>query len=178
MLNVASPEQAAALAKKRLRLAQIIKQKSIRKGTFKLASGGTSDYYLDMRPTTFDPEGSNLVADLVYDRLRDDTDVEAIGGLELGSVPIIIGVCMRSFAQRPIAGFVVRKQTKGHGTDQKIDGNFRPSSTVILLEDVTTKGGSVMQAVRAVRALGAGRYRKENHHHRRSPGGRGANPQG
>jgi orotate phosphoribosyltransferase len=80
MLNVASPEQAAALAKKRLRLSQIIKQKSIRKGTFKLASGGTSDYYLDMRPTTFDPEGSNLVADLVYDRLRDDTDVEAIGG--------------------------------------------------------------------------------------------------
>jgi orotate phosphoribosyltransferase len=155
MLNVASPEQAAALAKKRLRLAQIIKQKSIRKGTFKLASGGTSDYYLDIRPTTFDPEGSNLVADLVYDRLRDDTDVEAIGGLELGSVPIIIGVCMRSFAQRPIAGFVVRKQTKGYGTDQKIDGNFRPNSTVILLEDVTTKGGSVMQAVRAVRAQGA-----------------------
>jgi orotate phosphoribosyltransferase len=155
MLNVASPEQAAALAKKRLRLSEIIKGKSIRKGTFKLASGGTSNYYLDMRPTTFDAEGSNLVADLVYDRLRDDADVEAVGGLELGSVPIIVGVTMRSFALRPIAGFVVRKQTKGHGTDQKIDGNFRPNSTVILLEDVTTKGGSVMQAVRAVRAQGA-----------------------
>ena len=146
MLQVASPKE---------RLLEIIKQKSIRKGTFRLASGGTSDYYLDMRPTTFDPEGANLVADLVYAMLRDDRDVEAIGGLELGSVPIIIGVSMRSFGQRPIAGFVVRKQTKGHGTDQKIDGNFRPNSTVVLLEDVTTKGGSVMQAVHAVRAQGA-----------------------
>lgn len=146
---------AAALAKKKLRLSEIIKQKSIRKGTFKLASGGTSDYYLDMRPTTFDPEGANLVADLVYGMLGDDEDVEAIGGLELGSVPIIIGVCMRSYPQRPLAGFVVRKEKKGHGTDQKIDGNFRPNSTVILLEDVTTKGGSVMQAVRAVRQQGA-----------------------
>jgi orotate phosphoribosyltransferase len=155
MLDVASPELAAALAKKKARLLEIIKQKSIRKGTFKLASGGTSNYYLDLRPTTFDPEGANLVADLVYSMLGDDPDIAAIGGLELGSVPIVIGVAMRSFDRRPIAGFVVRKQTKGHGTDQKIDGNFPPRATVIILEDVTTKGGSVMQAVRAVRAQGA-----------------------
>jgi len=155
MLDVASPERAAALAKKKARLLEIIKQKSIRKGTFKLASGGTSSYYLDLRPTTFDPEGANLVADLVYSMLGDDPEVAAIGGLELGSVPIVIGVAMRSFARRPIAGFVVRKQTKGHGTDQKIDGNFPPHATVVILEDVTTKGGSVMQAVRAVRAQGA-----------------------
>src|SRR5438874_169581 len=53
------------------------------------------------------------------------------------------------------AGFVVRKETKDHGTEQKIDGNFTPGSTVILFDDVTTKGGSVMRAVRAVRARGA-----------------------
>ncbi len=144
-----------SLVKERERLLEIIKQKSVRRGKFKLASGGTSDYYLDMRPTTFDPEGANLVADLVYGMLRDDHDVEAIGGLELGSVPIIVGAAMRSRGRRPLAGFVVRKEKKGHGTDQKIDGNFRPNSTVVLLEDVTTKGGSVMQAVRAVRAQGA-----------------------
>jgi orotate phosphoribosyltransferase len=155
MLDVTSPERAAALAKKKLRLLEIVKRRSIHKGTFKLASGGTSDYYLDMRSTTFDPEGANLVADLVYSMLNDDHDVEAIGGLELGAVPIVIGVCMRSFGQRPLAGFVVRKEKKGHGTDQKIDGNFRPNSTVVLLEDVTTKGESVLQAVRAVRAQGA-----------------------
>jgi len=155
MLDVASPEQAQALARKKARLAEIIKLKSIRRGTFKLASGGTSNYYLDLRPTTFDAEGANLIADLVYSMLGDDAAIEAIGGLELGSVPVIVGVSMRSFPERPIAGFVVRKQTKGHGTDQKIDGNFRPHSTVVVLEDVTTKGGSVMQAVRAVRQQGA-----------------------
>jgi len=64
-------------------------------------------------------------------------------------------VCVRSWHGRPVDGFVVRKEKKGHGTDQKIDGNFTPNSTVVLIEDVTTKGGSVMQAVRAVRAQGA-----------------------
>jgi len=151
MLEVTS----ATLAQKKSRLLEIIKQKSILKGTFKLASGGTSDYYLDMRLTTFDAEGASLVGDLVYGMLADDDDVDAVGGLELGAVPITIAVCMASLAKRPLAGFVVRKETKGHGTDQKIDGNFRPGSTVALLEDVTTKGGSVMQAVRAVRARGA-----------------------
>jgi len=87
--------------------------------------------------------------------LADDKDVEAIGGLELGAVPIVAAVCARSWRERPVSGFVVRKEKKGHGTDQKIDGNFKPNSTVVLVEDVTTKGGSVMQAVRAVRAQGA-----------------------
>jgi orotate phosphoribosyltransferase len=155
MPQVASLLRPAALTQEKERLAQIIKQKSIRKGQFKLASGAMSDYYLDLRPTTFDPEGANLVADLVYSMLSGDDDVEAIGGLELGSVPIIVGVCMRSWGQHALAGFVVRKDKKGHGTDRLIDGNFRPNSTVVLLEDVTTKGGSVMQAVRAVRAQGA-----------------------
>jgi orotate phosphoribosyltransferase len=62
---------------------------------------------------------------------------------------------MRSWADRPIDGFVVRKEKKGHGTDRKIDGNFRPNSKVVLFEDVTTRGGSVMEAVHAVRARGA-----------------------
>ena len=62
---------------------------------------------------------------------------------------------MRSHNDRPIDGFIVRKEKKGHGTDKKIDGNFRPNSNVVLFEDVTTRGGSVMEAVRAVRAQGA-----------------------
>jgi orotate phosphoribosyltransferase len=70
-------------------------------------------------------------------------------------VPIIVAVCARSWHGRPVPGFVVRKEIKDHGTEQKIDGNFKPGSTVILFDDVTTKGGSVMKAVRAVRARGA-----------------------
>jgi orotate phosphoribosyltransferase len=139
----------------RARLLEIIRQRSLLRGTFKLASGATSNYYLDMKPTTFHPEGATLIAEIVCDMLQGDSDVDSIGGLELGAVPIVAAVCAQSFRGRPVNGFVVRKEKKGHGTDQKIDGNFKPNTTVVLIEDVTTKGGSVMQAVNAVRAQGA-----------------------
>jgi orotate phosphoribosyltransferase len=165
MLHAVNPNAPAArrdddqapLAEKKARLLTIIREKSYltEGGPFKLASGGTSDYYLDMKPTTFSPEGLALIADLVYAMLRDDHGVEAVGGLELGALPIITAVSMRSFSERPIDGFIVRKERKDHGTAKKIDGNFRPDSTVVLFEDVTTRGGSVMEAVNAVRARGA-----------------------
>ena len=145
----------ATLSKEKERLLEIIKQKSLLKGQFKLASGGMSDYYLDMKPTTFDPEGATLVAEIIYNMLKDEHDVVSVGGLDLGAVPIIATVCQRSWPERPITGFVVRKEKKGHGTDKQIDGNFKPNTTVILFDDVTTKGGSVLQAVHAVRERGA-----------------------
>ena len=139
----------------RTRLLEIICKKSLLRGTFKLVSGATSNYYLDMKPTTFDPEGATLIAQIICGMLEGDSDVDSIGGLELGAVPIVAAVCAESFKHRPVNGFVVRKEKKGHGTDQKIDGNFKSNTTVVLIEDVTTKGGSVMQAVNAVRAQGA-----------------------
>jgi orotate phosphoribosyltransferase len=144
-------------ARARARLLEIIRQKSLitEGGPFKLASGAMSDYYLDMKPTTFDAEGAALVAEIIVDMLAEERDIDSIGGLELGAVPIVAAVCAHSFGRKPVAGFVVRKEKKGHGTDQKIDGNFRDGSRVVLIEDVTTKGGSVMQAVRAVRDRGA-----------------------
>jgi orotate phosphoribosyltransferase len=151
----AAPARDASPAQAKARLLEIIKAKSLLLGEFKLVSGAVSNYYLDMKPTMFDPEGAHLVAELVCGLIADERDVEAIGGLELGAVPIIIAVCARSWHGRPVAGFVVRKEIKDHGTEQKIDGNFTPGSTVILFDDVTTKGGSVMKAVRAVRARGA-----------------------
>jgi orotate phosphoribosyltransferase len=137
------------------RLLEIIKDKSLllEGGPFRLASGAMSDYYLDMKPTTLDPEGSNLIADIILGILSGH-DVNAIGGLELGSVPIISVVTARSWPERPMEGFVVRKEKKGHGTDKKIDGNFKEESKVILFDDVTTTGGSVMEAVKAVRGKG------------------------
>ena len=154
MLHAATKSRASTESKK-ARLLEIIKAKSFLKGRFKLASGAMSDYYLDMKPTTFDPEGISLVADLICEMLEADTGIDSVGGLELGAVPIIAGVCAHSWPDRPIRGFVVRKEKKGHGTDKKIDGNFRPNTAVVLFDDVTTKGGSVMQAVRAVRGQGA-----------------------
>ena len=140
----------------RERLLEIIKDKSLllEGGPFKLASGAISEYYLDMKPTTFDPEGSNLIAEIILGILS-NYDVDAIGGLELGAVPIISVVSARSWPERPMEGFVVRKEKKGHGTDKKIDGNFKENSKVVLFDDVTTTGGSVMEAVRAVQEKGA-----------------------
>jgi len=143
------------LSERKARLLEIIKDRSLLTGrTFTLASGGTSTYYLDMKPTTFGAEGLSVVADIVFEMLREQ-QFDAIGGLELGAVPIINAVSMRSWPERPIEGFVVRKEKKGHGTDKKIDGNFKDGMTVILIDDVTTKGGSVMEAIRAVRERGA-----------------------
>lgn len=153
--TMAVSKPTALLSKEKRRLLEIIKQKSLLKGQFKLASGGTSNYYLDMKPTTFDPEGAVLVAEIIFSMLRNDPDVDSIGGLELGAVPIISNVVARSWPERPINGFVVRKEKKGHGTDKRIDGNFKPNTTVVIFDDVTTKGSSAMQAVRAVREQGA-----------------------
>jgi len=150
---VAAGQQASSIQERRL--LEIIKQKSVLRGQFKLASGATSHYYLDLKPTTFDPEGAALIGEILFARLREATEVTCIGGLELGSVPIVTAISQRSWPERPLPGFVVRKETKGHGTDKRIDANFVPNSTVALIEDVTTKGGSVMQAVKAVRAQGA-----------------------
>jgi orotate phosphoribosyltransferase len=152
MMAQATPSD---LARDKARLLEIIKAKSFLRGEFKLASGATSNYYLDMKPTAFDAEGGALIAELVYGLIRDQTDVVAVGGLELGAVPIIAAVSARSARERPVQGFVVRKATKDHGTAKKIDGNFTANSTVVLIDDVTTKAGSVMQAVEAVRAQGA-----------------------
>jgi len=144
------------LAKQKKRLLEIIKRKSLllEGGPFRLVSGAMSDYYLDMKPTTFDAEGASLISDIVFEILKQDREVNAIGGLELGAVPIIVSVCARSWPEHPISGFVVRKERKGHGTDQHIDGNFKADDTIVLFEDVTTRGGSVMKAVRAVRERG------------------------
>jgi orotate phosphoribosyltransferase len=157
MLHAVAPRPPAALSQEKERLREIIKEKSFltQGGPFRLASGAMSDYYLDMKPTMFSPEGLSLIAEIVFGLLRDDADVDAIGGLELGAVPLVCAVSLRSHAERPIDGFVVRKEKKGHGTDRKIDGNFRPNTNVVLFEDVTTRGGSVMAAVQAVRAQGA-----------------------
>jgi orotate phosphoribosyltransferase len=154
---VAAPKPSAALAKQKEQLLDIIKRQSLltKGGPFKLASGAMSDYYLDLKPTMFDPHGAALIGEIINSMLAEDRDVDAIGGLELGAVPIVAAVSALSVRARPIKSFVVRKENKGHGTDKKIDGNFTPNTTVVLIEDVTTRGGSVMQAVRAVREKGA-----------------------
>ena len=140
----------AELLEKRNRLRELIRRRSLLQNReFVLSSGRSSSFFFDMKRTLLDPEGATLVADLLFDMIRDE-DVDAVGGLETGAIPIVALLCARSWPEKPIAGFFVRKEMKGHGTDQRIDGLFETRQRVILFEDVTTTGGSVMQAVEQV----------------------------
>lgn len=140
-----------ALAGKRERLREIIRARSLlRDRDFQLAGGGSSNYFFDMKKTMFDPEGAALLADLLF-AMIENQPVDYVGGLETGAIPIVAALCARSWPTKPLKGFFVRKETKGHGTDQTIDGLIGRGGNVILFEDVTTTGGSVMQAVARAR---------------------------
>ena len=143
-------------AQARQRLRDIIRARSLLTGgTFTLASGRSSSMFFDMKPTMLDPEGANLIADAVLDRLQ-EPELRAIGGMVMGAVPIVAVVCAKSFGRgRPLSGFFVRKEAKDHGTARLIDGNLAPGSFAAILEDVTTTGGSALRAAEAVRSAGA-----------------------
>jgi orotate phosphoribosyltransferase len=124
---------------------------------FKLASGGESYSYFDCRLVTLDPEGMNLIANVIYERISKEYDgqVKAIGGLETGSIPIAVAVSQLSYLKgKPIGAFFVRQNKKTHGTEKWIEGNLEEGSSVVIVEDVTTKGTSVEKAIQRVDELG------------------------
>ena len=135
------------LSYERQKLLAIIRRASLLQGRdFRLTSGRSSNFFIDLKKTMLDPEGASLLADLLFDKIRAE-DVDYIGGMETGAIPIISVLCMRSWPEKPIKGFFIRKEAKGHGTDQRVDGLLDRGSRVILFEDVTTTGNSVMRAV-------------------------------
>ncbi len=142
------------------RLIEIIRDRSFSVGAeMKLASGRSSNFYFNMKPTMMHPEGAHLIAELVLEALTDD-QVDLIGGLEMGAVPLATAVAAVSHAKgRPIRAFFVRKQAKEHGTQKLVEG-LGPDETmegqsVIVIEDVTTTGGSAIKAVEALKGEGA-----------------------
>jgi orotate phosphoribosyltransferase len=140
--------------KSRARLRDIIAERSLTRGQFKLASGGESNIFFDMKTTLLDPEGAALAAALILDMLGQD-QVDAIGGLVIGACPVVSAVCVTSAGRgRPVPGFYVRKEPKGRGTNKLIEGNLEPGWRVVVVEDVTTEGNSALKAVRAVREHG------------------------
>jgi orotate phosphoribosyltransferase len=139
----------------RNKLFVLLKEKAFRRGRVVLASGRESDFYFDMKPAMLDPDGAALMAELILQQIQ-DVKTDCIGGLEMGAVPLIAPVAMLSpkFG-RPLPGFFVRKAVKDHGTKKRVDGTDIAGKTVVILEDVTTTGGSAMDAVRAVTEAGA-----------------------
>lgn len=141
----------------RKRAFDLIKERSFKFGNFTLASGRQSNYYLDMKPSMFSPEGATLLAELILRRL-DGVALDYVGGLEMGAVPLVATVSMASYGHgRPVTGFFVRKAAKDHGTRKRIDAlhGSLDGKKVAILEDVTTTGESAMSAVSAAREAGA-----------------------
>ena len=140
----------------REQLLSLLAEKSFRLGQFKLSSGGTSDYYIDCRLTTLDARGALLTGETVFQEIeRRGWNPQAIGGLTMGADPIVVATSVIS-AQRgkPIAGFLVRKAEKTHGTGQRIEGYREKLARVVIVDDVCTTGASTIQAIEAAREHG------------------------
>ena len=139
------------------RLAEVLRERSILRGQFTLASGKTSNYYVDCRRTTLDPEGATLVGRVILSLLdREAIRPAAVGGLTLGADPIATAVSVLSWqAGRPIPAFIVRKASKDHGTKRRVEGWLPEGSEVLIVEDVVTTAGSTLEAIAAVQDAGA-----------------------
>lgn len=143
-------------------LKSILLAKSIKTGEFTLASGKTSDLYVDCRVTTLDSRGAILVGEegwkAVSSKLSElGLHADAVGGMTMGADPISLSIgtqSVRSQATESLQVFTVRKEPKGHGRGKRIEGNFRNGDTVVVAEDVVTTGGSTLKAIEAIEAEG------------------------
>jgi orotate phosphoribosyltransferase len=161
-INCAAAENARKTLSKsasRARLHDIIRKRSFGRGEVTLASGRKSDFYFNLKPTMLDPEGAALLAEVTYEALRDD-QLDYIGGLEMGAVPLAGAIAQLSWLKgHPIAAFFVRKKPKEHGARLAIEGLAKEEKLegkrVVVIEDVTTTGSSAMKAVEALREVGA-----------------------
>ena len=136
-------------------LAKVIREKSLKHGKFTLASGRTSDYYIDARLSSLDPEGAARMADAILEEIA-GMKVDAVGGMDMGATPIVGAVAIRSFQlNKPMPTFVVRKDVKAHGTQKAIEGPIPPPPcNVVIVDDVVTSGGSIIKAIDAVEKHG------------------------
>ena len=140
----------------REKLAELLLKRCIKRGEFILASGKRSNYYIDARIATLDPEGAHLISELMLEKIFELPRVDAIGGLTLGADPIVSAVVMKSYLKgKPLAGFIVRKKEKDHGTGRRIEGNLQKGWKVVVVDDVVTSGSSLLQAAEAAEAEGA-----------------------
>jgi orotate phosphoribosyltransferase len=152
----ASGMNSPALNSGRDRLIELLRREALKLGTFTLASGRTSRYYIDGRRVTLSAEGAALIGAGVLDCLATYPAVRAVGGLTLGADPIVgATLALAGDAGRgQLRGFLVRKEAKTHGTGRLVEGPLEPGSTVAILDDVATTGSSSLQAVDAVEAMG------------------------
>jgi len=118
---------------------------------FLLASGKLSDVYFNGKTVTLDPEGGRIIAEIILDQIR-DLQVDSIGGLALGSIPIATAVSLLSQGSRkPIPAFWVREAPKDHGDRTLVEGILENGSNVVIVDDVATSGTSLEKVVNVLR---------------------------
>lgn len=124
-------------------------------GPFTLRSGEISDWYIDARQTTLDGAGATLVGEAMLDLLP--PSIDAVGGMTMGADPIAIATAVvANLNERALTAFSVRKQVKDHGTGGRVVGPVRPGDLVAIVEDTTTTGGALTEAIEAAREFGLG----------------------
>jgi orotate phosphoribosyltransferase len=133
-------------------LRRLLLERSVERGSFTLASGRHSSYYIDCRRATMSAAGMVLIGKMGWEAIRAaGWKPVAVGGLTMGADPVAYAIAAASFgSEAPIDAFSVRKAPKDHGTAQLIEGNFRPGDAVVIVEDVITSGESARRAAAAV----------------------------
>ena len=138
--------------KHRETLLKLLHEKAYRKGQFTLSSGQESEHYVNCKPVTLSCEGNALLAHLMIKLI--EKNAVAVGGLTLGADPLVCGIAQKAYykCNKPIDALIIRKNPKGYGTKEVIEGPKPPKGSIVtVLEDVTTTGGSAMTAVNVLR---------------------------
>jgi orotate phosphoribosyltransferase len=128
-------------------LHNIIEQESLQRGSFKLSSGRESNFLFQLRQTTLKPVGQFLLGTIIVEFMRHQR-IATVGGLEVGAVPLISAVSFASHLEKyPVDAFFVRKKAKEHGAKELVDGHLKDGADVLFVDDVTTTGGSILNAI-------------------------------
>ena len=136
------------------RLRAHVLEHSVRRGDFTLKSGAKSTWFLDTKQTACRADGIIAVADALLELIPEDTTT--IGGLTMGADPVSFGVAAVAATRgRDLRSFSVRKEAKDHGVTGRLAGALQPGDHVVIVEDTTTRGTSLLEAVDVVRAFGA-----------------------
>jgi orotate phosphoribosyltransferase len=135
-------------------LMELVREHALEFGQFTLASGKQAHFYLDCRKVTLHSEGARQVGEGILELLGDPLP-DAVGGMAIGADPISAAVItVAAYQDRPLRGFIVRKETKQHGQGRMVEGPVEPGERVVIVEDVVTTGGSSLRAIEHVESFG------------------------
>lgn len=152
--NLGGVKELPDLSPSRAALREHVLTHSVKRGEFTLKSGAKSSWFLDTKQTACRPDGILLVAEALIEVLP--SEVTAIGGLTMGADPVAFGVAAVAATKgRMLRSFSVRKEAKDHGVTGRLAGALMADDVVVIVEDTTTRGTSLLEAVEVVQAFGA-----------------------